>query len=189
MREEKGYTLLELVVTVGLLISLSTVIALNATGSRTQIKLANSAKLLESALTQAQAYGMSGKAFPEGDTSPEAFDRGYGVYIENGSGVIIIYGGQGDTNSDGVIDSNEERYVPGNEYETIPFEGGVFIEDIAGSNAHAAHVFFRRGETGAHLHRESPDVDNANEIILKLSIEGNEVDVVVNKTGLIYIND
>lgn len=200
MKGQRGFTLLELIVTIGLLVGLSSVIVLNSVGSREQIKLSNSAKILEVALTEAQAYGSSGKAFPEGDTSPEAFDRGYGVYVSKNASEIIIYGGPGDLDGDGTFDP-EEGMFDGNEdnvYERIYLEGGVKVVDIDGSNAHAVHILFKRGDSRAHIRKENPEQPD-DEVTFRLSLGedpeseiisvGAAIEVIVNKTGLIYVKD
>lgn len=192
--KEKGYTLIELIVVVALLLGLTTVMVLNGTGSRRVVHLNNAALQLESALTKAQALGHSGQAFPPGDASTEAFDRGYGVYLERDSGQVIIYGGQGDASA------AEERYSNASQnFEVFTFSGGVQVSNIAFSDppptTQRLHVLFRRGETEAHIHGHpvAPPFNNRNSVTITLSTGSGAQTiskrVIINKTGLIYIDN
>lgn len=195
-KTEGGYTLIELVVVLALLVGLTTTIILNGSDSRRLTHLNNATLQLESMLTQAQAYGHSGQAFPVGDDSPEAFDRGYGIYAERNSGTILMYGGEGDTNGDGVITHAEEKYTDaGQIFESVTLEGGVVVSRIdfapSPANQNRLYVLFRRGETGAHIHglANAAQYNNRDAVTITLSLGSLQQRVVVNKTGLIYITN
>jgi prepilin-type N-terminal cleavage/methylation domain-containing protein len=186
IKTRKGYTLIELVVVVALLTGLSTILLLNSSDSKKITYLNTATRQLESAYMQAQAFGNSGRAFPPGVASPD-FDRGYGVYVEKNSDTIIIYGGQGDADSDGTISADEEKYVSGNEYESIKLQGGVIVSRIdtsASNNRPEGHTLFRRGEAETHIHSDNHDF--LDDMTIRLEIGGLTKDVVVNKNGLIY---
>lgn len=190
--KEKGYTLIELVVVIGLISLLSTVIILNGAESRNLIQLQTAAQQLESVLTQAQAYGNSGRAYPAGTTN---YDSGYGVFVTTDSGSeknILMYGGLGDTSpADGTIDEDEEKYDTGQsqEFETITLGGNVEIGKITAvapnANTSEGHILFRRGEEQVHLYSKN---QSPEELIITLSSGSATIDVHVYETGLVYID-
>lgn len=186
-----GYTFIELVVVIALLMGLTTVVLLNSSESRNVTKLNNAVRELEGALLEAQALGNSGRAFPPGDSSDVAFDKGYGVFVDKNASSVIIYGGQG-PGGDAFIDPSEEMYISGQDYETVHFTGEAIISNIepsTGTNASEAHILYRRGTMEAHLHSVSPNQFNLNMLTITLERNGVEKDVVVTKTGLIYVDD
>ncbi|HCC05067.1 TPA: hypothetical protein DEP58_02050 [Patescibacteria group bacterium] len=185
---ENGYTLIELLVVIALLAGLSAVLLLNGAESRNLVQLQTSAQQLESALTQAQAYGNSGRAFPAGT---DKFDSGFGVFVTTASPKNIrIYGGLGDANASGTFDEGEEKYtVATQNFELIKLGGNVEIGGIRGispnANASEGHVLFRRGEAEAHIYTNNQTPDGLR---ITLASGSASIDVVINKAGLIYID-
>jgi prepilin-type N-terminal cleavage/methylation domain-containing protein len=194
MNRKKGYTMMELLVVIALITGLSTVIVLNGTDSRSLTKVTVAAAQLESALLEAQAFGRSGRAYPPGDSDPKAFDRGYGVYIEENQTSVVIYGGSGDLDIplDGV-QPDEELYDSARSYETVDLNG-VKVKEMksssipgAGVRPKEAHLLFRRGEEEAQLQSKVPPFQNLNDFTITLEANGMIKKVVVNSAGLIYI--
>lgn len=189
VRKERGYTLVELLLVIGLMGLLSTLMILNGSEARNQAQLQTAAQALESALTQAQSYGNSGRAF---SNATDKFDRGYGVYLTEGSNKIIIYGGQGD-GGDGTYSASEEKYTAANVSETITLSGGVTIDDISWTSGppsaiHELHVLFRRGQSEAHIHGNNAGQVNMPGAKITLKTGSSIIDVYVYKTGLIHID-
>lgn len=186
---ENGYTLIELLVVIALLAGLSSVVLINNSEARNQAQLQTAAKQLESALTQAQAYGNSGRASKSGD-----FDAGYGVFLTTASGkddVIRIYEGLGDIDGDGIDEDEEKFSAPATQtFEVIQLGGNVVIGEMRKTNpgngiAHEAHILFRRGEAEAHLYSHNQSV---NELKITLASGTATIDIFINKTGLFYID-
>jgi len=199
-RYTKGFTLMELVIVLGIIVGLSSVLLLQGTEGKDRTRVTRAAVQLEAALKEAQALGNSGRAFPVGASAPDNFDRGYGVQVTEGSGTFFIYGGQGnvdgsvDASGNPTIDPTEEVYVAGNEYETIIFEGGVVVDNVdfsSGGDNGMASVLFRRGESEVKIHRNGGNPGNRNRswVIFTLQLNSAETDVYVNEQGLIYIDD
>jgi len=193
---EEGYTLMELLIVVFILVSLSGAMLLNSSGAKEQARLTSAVDVVESTLINTQAIGMNGKPFPEDATrdNPEAFDKGYGVYIEKDETHIMVYGGQGDIDDSGGIDPNEEKYNGSSQdYEMVMLPARVTIDSVEITNAsgnfvqsnNGANVLFRRGSVQAHIHRRT-GFDNADRIKIVLKSGDMEAVVYVIKTGLIY---
>ncbi len=175
INDEKGYTLMELLVVIFLLISLSTVILLSNNGSKDVAKVNAAARKLEAVLTEAQSYGNSGKACPP---SLNNFDNGYGVFVSTTNpDRIIVYCGDGTAPG--------EKYSSGASavVETVYFDAGVKVTNVGTGNQ--THVYFKRGMNGAHLYGNGATQQASRTVTLgKGAISAK---VTVNKTGLIYI--
>jgi type II secretory pathway pseudopilin PulG len=177
INDEKGYTLMELLVVIFLLISLSTVILLSNNGSKDVAKVNAAARKLEAVLTEAQSYGNSGKACPPGSNN---FDNGYGVFVSTTiPDRIIVYCGNGNGTAMG------ERYSPGvsTVVETVYFDAGVKVTNAGTGNQ--THVYFKRGMNGAHLYDNGTTQQASRTVTLGKGVISAKV--TVNKTGLIYI--
>ncbi len=174
---EKGYTLMELLIVIFLLTGLSTVILLSNNGTKDVARVNAAARLLESTLVEAQSYGNSGRACPIGSNE---FDNGYGVYVTNGTNNdrIIVYCGNGPG-------GNPEKYSSGvnTVIETIYFDGGVTVTSVGGGNE--THALFKRGSNEVHLYSNGSTLQNLR--IITLSKGSQSKNIVINKTGLIYI--
>ena len=185
---ENGYTLIELLVVIALLAGLGSILLLNGAESRNLVQLQTATQQLESALTQAQAFGNSGRAFPVGTDN---FDSGFGIFVTTASPKNIrIYGGLGDTDASGTFDEDEEKYtVAAQSFELILLGGNVEINRIRGvspnANASEGHVLFRRGEPEAHVYTQNQTPDG---LVITLASGTASIDVVINKTGLFYID-
>jgi type II secretory pathway pseudopilin PulG len=198
LKKIQGYTLIELIAVIAMLMGLTAVMVLNGADSRHLSNLENGARQLESALSKAQAYGNSGRAFPPGTNDPKNFDAGYGVFISpNDNKKIIIYGGLGDLDNDGFevdedILSNTNHYTAGGQvYETITLEGSVVIDRVKGKSPASAapqglSVLFRRGPQPVYMYRHSNN-DNFKGCEITLESGGFKKTIHVFSSGLIYI--
>jgi type II secretory pathway pseudopilin PulG len=187
--KNKAFTLIELVVVCALLTGLTTVLLINSGNSKDLKNVEAAARQLESAYMQAQAFGNSGKAFPQASAN---FDRGYGVYVEDGSDTIVIYGGQGDINGINGTEASEERWsgVQADVYENIQLYGGVTVIDIDATNPNRdkGYVLFRRGEGEAHIHADKGGTAHNFNDDMTVTLEAGSFQkrVLINKYGLVY---
>jgi type II secretory pathway pseudopilin PulG len=194
IKKIQGYTLIELIIVVGMMLGLTAVMVLNGTDSRHLANLESAARQLEATLSQAQAYGNSGRAFPPGESDPEDFDKGYGVFLTKNGDTVFMYGGQGDLNSDDSYEGDERRFINqspypgGQEYEAVKLEGSVVISEMRGNassqNANEAHILFKRGEPIVHIY--SNNQEDFSDLAITLESGGFEKKVMVYDTGLIY---
>ncbi len=181
----KGFTLIELVVVLGILVGLGGTLLLQGSGARDRMKVQRAAVQLKAAIIEAQALGNSGRIFtPEGVPYDEKldYDRGYGIYVEEGDDFITMYGGDGDGTG-----PNDEVYDVDNTYEVVTFESGVEVDDVSvGGNR--VQIFFRRGESGALIFKTNSSVLQSN-VTITLALNDASAKVFVNEAGLVYIEE
>ena len=71
----------------------------------------------------------------------------------------------------------------------IQLGGSVEVDNIRGvtpnANSSEGHVLFRRGEAEASVYTQN---QSPNGLIITLASEGASIDIVINKTGLFYID-
>ncbi len=190
--KKEGFTLIELIVVVSILVGLATMISINSTTARKQSSLSRGVSVVKSNLVYTQSIGMNGKPFPENSTfsQSENFDRGYGIHFVKDGTSIIIYGGKGDVDGSGDIDSDEETYSTSNNYKIINLPGRVKIDSIRITNPginvqkNNVDILFRRGSSQAHIH--GPGFTNAGTVKITLKNGSFIGCITVNKTGLIY---
>jgi len=197
----QGFTLIEVLVVLGMLGILAGMLAINARGVRETRNLDIAVDEVVSTLRQVQAWGDTGRSVPaevvaNGDVSDaERYDRGYGVHFDQDATSILVYFGFGaDRDTSRVAKHN--RYDPDNLVETVQLPRGVTVSDIsidgvAGPNE--LHVLVRRGRVradeetvflGSHSNGTSHNYRSAAEITLASGSLTRTV--YVNKYGLIY---
>ncbi len=191
--KSSGFTLIELMVVMALLVGISTTLSLNAKASRDVTNIDAAAQQIVSTVRYAEALGKSGTVF---GTGPTQNDRGYGVYMADDTSTLIIYGGDNigpaplhNTYDAGGALSRDQQRV-----ETQVLPRGVTITDICVKNTQTctsgdsseAHIHLRRGSTVAHLHKNSTTATASYVgIILRAGTEVRTVWVV--STGLVYV--
>lgn len=97
-----GFTLIELIVSVGILVIITTIILANYTTFNKRIKLEGVTQEIASIIRQAQAYGMSSKRYLPSTNS-------YGVHFDINSpdSIIMFYDFDGDHLYDGSAEDEE----------------------------------------------------------------------------------
>lgn len=189
---KEGFTLVELIIVVSILVGLATMISINSVTARKQSNVSRAVDVVNSNLVYTQSIGMNGKPFPENSTfsNPENFDKGYGIHLVSGGTSIIIYGGRGDADNSGAIDPSEEMYLASNNYKTINLPSGVTIDQLMVTKSgtditkSSVDILFRRGSSKAHIH--APGINDAD--VVKINIKDGSFTgcITVNKAGLIY---
>lgn len=100
----RGFTIIELVVSVGIMMALSTIIALNQSRYTSGAELKNIANNLGLSLREAQVYGISVKGVSVGSNNFSNFGVGYGLsFNTSGSGADSSYIFFSDKSSSGVM--------------------------------------------------------------------------------------
>jgi len=115
----RGFSLIELLVSVGILAFISSVILANHSRFNSQLLLGNLAYDVALSVRQAQVFGLSVREFKSSTT----FDTGYGVHITSSDpNTYIIFA---DTNKNGVYDSGSDGIA-----DTFSVRRGFAISDI-----------------------------------------------------------
>ena len=163
---KKAFTLVELLVVIGIIILL-TALALPdyRTGER-QFALQRSASKLAQDLRRAQEMAMSAKEPP---TASETFKGAYGIKFQTNSSDYILFA---DLDNDQIYDSGEE-------IETLPLEKKVKISNL--SPASPLTISFTPPDPQINI---NPSDSLAT---ITLTNNGQTKIIKVNKAGLIYV--
>lgn len=189
----RAFTILELVVVIGLLTMLGSMFALNTGTARDQARLDAATRELQSLLREAQTLGRTGRAATHAACTA-TYDCGYGVYIEDtGSGSLVarMYAGQGGGDSTVQVDNqyeNETNTPTERTLDLSAFTGVIKVEDSGGNVSVESEVYmhFRRGLLGVVI-SESGTLDHVRTSISLTTDSGLSHTVVVNQAGLIYV--
>jgi type II secretory pathway pseudopilin PulG len=185
-----GFTLIELMVVVAIMMLSGTVLFVQFFNARDLADVETSAKRVESMLAQAQSFGRGGRAFStstDPTTDPERFDRGYGVFLQTDTSTVVLYGGNGTT-------SAQSRYDADNTVDIAQLENsrvtGLCVK-VAGESdctdePGELHVLFRRGQIGVDIFGDSGD--STLYAFASATIEAGtyQKTVVMWSTGLVY---
>jgi prepilin-type N-terminal cleavage/methylation domain-containing protein len=126
---ERGFTLVELMVTIGIMVAILTVILFNQRSYTEAIALNNLADNISITLSQAQAYGI---AVREVTTGSADFNTAYGVAFSadpNFRNSFIFFA---DRDGNGAYSSGWDCPIGGNSecLEKVTFSHGNYIEDV-----------------------------------------------------------
>lgn len=97
-RQKKGFTTIELIVTISILVIITTAIFIKYPTFRQNISLKRTAQEIALTIRQAQVYGLSTKEFQPGIFS------GYGVHFESGSDSFVLFA---DADNDKTYDAGD----------------------------------------------------------------------------------
>lgn len=169
----RGFTLVEVLVSLGIFAVLTGVVLSNYRGYNTNALFANASEDIVLALRQAQVYGVGAKGTGTSFTTP------YGVWFRVDTDSIIIFA---DSNNDGVYDSLDDLVI-----ETINWSGNIKIREVSndgllcnGSATPGLSVTFKRPNPDAVIKR------NAGAPVCALG-EITIIDTNTNKTASIII--
>jgi len=174
--KERGFTLVEVLVSAFIIAILSTIMLINYRQSNRQYALLRSANKLAQDIRRAQQMAMGAQECPQkcegGNPCPCAgqIPLGYGIYLNAGGTNYLLY-----ADRDG-----SENYSGGDtDIETIPLESGVSIQS---TNPASLSVNFRPPDPTTTINGNS----TINEGIITLAPQsGLSKTIKVNKAGLI----
>lgn len=86
-KQKKGFTTIELIVTISILVIITTAIFIKYPAFRQSISLKRTAQEIALTIRQAQVYGLSVKEFQPGTS----IFSGYGVHFESGTDSFILF--------------------------------------------------------------------------------------------------
>lgn len=182
---QRGFTLIELIVVVGILVVISGIILTNYNKFGGQILLRNLAYDIALSIREAQVYGISARSFLDAQ-----FAAGHGVYFDIGTtnGTFYLYT---DVNNDNFMTSIGDEMT-----ETITIGRGYTIDRIcipSGAsevcNITELDILFKRPEPDAII-RASTGVgftqyDRARVVVV--SPQNKKLSVLVETTGQISV--
>ena len=162
----KSFTLVELLVAVGIIILLTALVLPDYRAGERQFALQRSASKLAQDLRRAEEMAMSAKEPP---TAPDTFKGAYGINFQTNSSNYILFA---DLDNDQIYDSGEE-------IETLPLEKKVKISNL--SPASPLTISFTPPDPTVNI---NPSDSLAS---ITLTNNGQTKIIKVNKVGLIYV--
>ena len=162
----KSFTLVELLVAVGIIILLTALVLPDYRAGERQFALQRSASKLAQDLRRAEEMAMSAKEPP---TAPDTFKGVYGINFQTNSSNYILFA---DLDNDQIYDSGEE-------IETLPLEKKVKISNL--SPASPLTISFTPPDPTINI---NPSDSLAS---ITLTNNGQTKIIKVNKVGLIYV--
>ena len=162
----KSFTLVELLVAVGIIILLTALVLPDYRAGERQFALQRSASKLAQDLRRAEEMAMSAKEPP---TAPDTFKGAYGINFQTNSSNYILFA---DLDNDQIYDSGEE-------IETLPLEKKVKISNL--SPASPLTISFTPPDPTVNI---NPSDSLAS---ITLTNNGRTKIIKVNKAGLIYV--
>jgi prepilin-type N-terminal cleavage/methylation domain-containing protein len=181
--KKKGFTLIELMVTLSIFVVVSSVVLFNQSQFNSSVVLTNLSYDVALAIRQAQTFGIGGK--------DKGFSMGskprYGVHIAKGSKNIILFA---DINKDGVF-ATSTAADSDKVLEQFKIVRGNSVKEISSvvSNANYADIVFIRPDPDAYIKINGETKVSALTIVL-----GSDTDsaaknrlVQVNETGMINV--
>ncbi|MBM2817474.1 MAG: hypothetical protein HW401_64 [Parcubacteria group bacterium] len=192
----KGFTLVELLVTLSLFVVLTTIVLFSQSKFNGSILLTNLAYDVAITVRQAQTYGVNVRETSSGD-----FDKAYGVYFDidkDNNKFILFSDKQGNGRYQGNIDCKSSADTCVNSYS---IKRGNYISDIRVTSPDCSpdpdcsvkelNITFARPDPDAKFAKTkstSGDVDDITEAkIIISSANGDTRNVLVNSTGQISI--
>ena len=167
----KGFTLVESLVTIFIIAVLSLIILPNYNSIGKQLALQRSAFKLAQDMRTVQEMAMSAQEF--GGAIPQG---GYGIRLSSGTSYIIFA-----DNGDGIYNSSEK-------VEDISLENGMEINSINPGSLQAI-IFSPPDPEVSFMNSEGNDI-GIDGITIKVVISGDvskSIDIIINRAGLIDI--
>jgi prepilin-type N-terminal cleavage/methylation domain-containing protein len=176
MMIKKGFTLVEILVVLFIMVVLAAVVMPNYRRGESELILLRAANKLAQNLRRAEEMAVSAKIC---DLCGGIVPPGYGVYLKQGEEDYLLYA------DDNPSDGNEKRDGGDTEIETISLEKGIFIKNVSPASL---SINFRPPEPKVKI--SGSGVDDASLAIITLALKNDptiEKIIKVNKAGLIYV--
>jgi len=180
LQTDKGFSLIELLVSIAVLVVVSGIVFFNQSGFNNSILIENLAYEISLTIRQAQSYGLQSKETAVGGT----FEAGYGVYFTTASpnnNKVILYA------DDGTVD---KRYTAGDDtlIETLKMATGNTVTRLCTDSSceiTELDISFIRPNPTAYINGGE---NNIGEVYIT-SAKGEVKKIVVNKLGQISIGE
>jgi len=180
--QQRGVTLVEIVLILGIIAILSSIILPNYKDARAQFALERSAHKLAQDIRRVAEMALSSSECPVGTTCVGTVPPRYGIYISLNPPRAILFA---DTNSPvGMYTSGDDLI------EELNIEQEVFIKDInVGSPPKKTSITFEPPAPTVKIKWDS-DGDDGASVIITLALKSNQLKiktVTVNKAGLVNV--
>ena len=190
LKNNKGFSLIELLVSVAVLVIVSGLVFFNQSGFNNSILIENLAYEISLTIRQAQSYGLQSK---ESEKEANVFMIGYGVYFDlSDSSRLILYA---DGDSSGGTDHRYDGGVQDEIIDTLKMTNNSTIEKLCVGNpcvevtdGKLDIAFVRPNPTAFINYTAGPDEIEICEIHIK-SARDEQKKIVVNKIGQISIEE
>jgi len=166
---EKGFTLIEVMTSIFIIVILTTVVLLNYRQNNLHYALSRSANKLAQDIRRAQQMAMSMKECCE-DIVP----KGYGIYLQAGNTYYYLYAD--------ISGSSDKVYDGGDVIiDTVPLESGVSIQSV--NPASPLSINFNPPDPTTTINGDSTITD----CTITLSVSSQTKNIYVNKFGMVEI--
>ena len=189
MSSSKGFTLLELIVVVGIIATLSSIVLGGYRTGEDKFSLQRSAHKLSQDLRRAENMAMTGKSAPI--TFGEIFPSGgYGFYFAEGVSSYIFFcdcnnNAEYEASGSAVSCATSTDAVPFPEImETLSLESGVVISSVSPSTAFSITFF----PPDPVIKITGADSSTSTEATITLELYGKTKTITINTVGLIDID-
>jgi prepilin-type N-terminal cleavage/methylation domain-containing protein len=191
---KKGFTLVELIITVSISVMVMASVLFNYSKFNTDLALSSAAQEISIAIRQTQVYSLSVKERTAGSGS---FSNGYGIYFSPASPqTYIIFS---DTNSDGRYNAGTDTVIETGILRNsikifavcgVPFGGVLACPPAAGMTS--ADITFIRPKTDANIRFDNGGAGLTGTyqsgMIVLSSPQGKYSTTTIENTGQIYVN-
>lgn len=186
LKNNKGFSLIELLVSVAILVIVSGLVFFNQSGFNNSVLIENLAYEISLTIRQAQSYGLQSKELATGTGT---FMIGYGVYFDMTNNKQLILYADGDSDHHYTVGEHDKII------DTLKMTNNSTIEKlcvgnpcvkIAGGKLDIA--FIRPNPTTFINYAEESDEVEICEIHIK-SVRGEQKKIIVNKIGQVSIGE
>lgn len=186
---ERGFSMVELVVSVGILVVITSIVLVNHNLFGGNILVSNLAYDVGLSIRQAQVFGLSVREFGAGTGQ---FDIGYGIHFDSDD--FSSYRLFADINKNKIFDAGdgtEEVFAirQGFSIKQICATNSASVELCTGGDINTVDVVFIRPDPDAYIRVDGdPVVVYGHVRIIVQSPQGSEREIVVESTGQISIS-
>lgn len=177
-KKQKGFSLLEMLVSVSILGIMLSIFAVNYRGANSKSELVGAAQKMASDIRLMQNYGLSLKKFSPTDTEPPA--GGWGIYINNASTSYVLFADKNTPNGNKAYDNGEK-------FREILLPGGITVAPngilVGGSPVPTSTVIFFPPDPMTYINNSS-----STNISITLKEKSRTASVIINSLGLVEAN-
>jgi len=179
LKDNKGFSLIELLVSIAILVIVSGIVFFNQSGFNNNVLLENLAYEISLTIRQAQSYGLQSR---ETGTGSDDFTAGYGVYFDlDNPDKLVLYL---DENKNHIYDLGET------EVDSLKITSGSEITELcvgADCTATKLSISFIRPDPTAYISNNNTSLESTGKITLT-SRKSEEKVISINRLGQISID-